>query len=88
MSGSDPYVLFKDAHGHQEVQTEHVWNRESHSWNSEFSLQLPAGSGVDITAEVWDYEIRHVNTLATEYNNLSHSASKENKWQKEEVTSK
>ncbi len=35
-----------------------------------YRVILPDGR----VAEVWDYEIRHVNSLTAEYNNLSHSA--------------
>ena len=43
-----------------------------------YRVILPDGR----VTEVWDYEVRPVNTLPTEYNKLSHKANKENKWQR------
>mgnify|MGYP005727324655 FL=1 len=50
--------------------------KDGHEWM--YRVVLPDGR----VTEVWDYEVRPVNTLPTEYNKLSHKANKENKWQR------
>ena len=41
---------------------------DQHEWM--YRVVLPDGR----VTEVWDYEVRPVNTLTTEYNNISHPA--------------
>lgn len=48
---------------------------DQHEWL--YRVILPDGR----VTEVWDYEIRPVNSLAKPYNNISHKAKQENKWQ-------
>ena len=42
--------------------------RDTHEWM--YRVILPSGS----VTEVWDYEVKPVNTLPDGYNNLSHQA--------------
>ena len=59
-----------------EMADEEAGYGETKEWM--YRVILPDGR----VTEVWDYEVRPVNILPTEYNNLSHKANKENKWQR------